>query len=100
MTTSDQFTNYITLLKTRQVGRRRSVNIIGGLFLVSFAGTIVIGLLCGLSSRAVYLVAGLITALGVGYLVTWVKLELVTETIELLENLQRILEENKHSVDQ
>lgn len=87
MITFDQFANYIELLKIRQSARRRDVTIIGAIFLISFICMIGIGLVSGLNSREVYLVAAMNVAFGIGFVMAWVKLEIVKGNIELMNNL-------------
>jgi len=85
---SDPFTNYLDLLKIRQSARRRDALIIGAGFLVSFIGTIAFGLVSGLGNREAYLLAVLNVAFGAGFVSAWVRLAIVNENIDLLNNLK------------
>jgi hypothetical protein len=87
----DQIKHYANLLIIFLKARRRNTVIFGGLFLVSFLAMIGTGLVSGLESREIYLVAGINVGLGVGFLMTWVRLEVLLGSIELLENLQRAI---------
>ena len=78
---------YRSLLLIRQKARRRDLFLIGGLFLVSFIATLAIGMLDQLG-RSVYLITGIVVAFGFSCLFTWVKLEVIKGTIEVIENLQ------------
>jgi hypothetical protein len=86
--------DYLTLLKIRQAGRRREAAFLGGLFLVSILATIALGLLDQISGRSVFLTTAILVAIGFGSMAAWVRLEIVSGTIELLNNLQRTIGEN------
>jgi hypothetical protein len=78
---------YLDLLKIRQSARRREVRILGCFFLISFLLMMGSGLIYGLGPREVYLVAGVNVALGLGFLMAWVRLEITDEMIELVNKL-------------
>ena len=88
MTSPDQFSNYLNLLKIRQSAKRRDVRIIGSVCLLSFLAILGFGLVSGLGSREIYLVGAMNVLLGIGFVTTWVRLEILTGTIELMNNLQ------------
>lgn len=88
MEISDRIRNYLSILEIRQKSRRWNVTILGGIFVISILATLAIGLVTGLSGRSVYLVTGVDIALGLGFVMAWVRLEIVRSFIELLSNLQ------------
>jgi hypothetical protein len=88
MTSPDQFSNYLNLLKIRQSAKRWDVRIIGSISLLSFLSMLGFGLVSGLGSREIYLVGGVNVFLGIGFVTNWVRLEIITGTIELMNNLQ------------
>ena len=88
MTIPDQFSNYLNLLKIRQSAKRRDVRIIGSLSLLSFLSMLGFGLVSGLGSREIYLVGVVNIFMGIGLVMTWIRLEIITETIELMNNIQ------------
>ncbi|MBE0409426.1 MAG: hypothetical protein IBX69_06820 [Anaerolineales bacterium] len=83
----DRINHYKTLLKIRRKARLRDSIIIGGLFIVSLLAMIATGLVTSLGSREVYLVAGINIVLGMSFLMAWTRLEILRESIDLLENL-------------
>jgi len=88
MEISERIHNYLSLLETRQKSRRWNVTFLGGIFFVSILATLALGLVMGLSGRSVYLITGIDIVLGLGFLMAWVRLEIVRNSIDLLNNLQ------------
>ena len=88
MEISDRIQNYLSLLKIRQKTRHWNVIFLGGIFVVVLLATLGLGLVEGLGGGSVYLITGIDTVLGLGFLVAWVRLEIVRSSIELLDNLQ------------
>lgn len=88
MEISDRIHNHLSLLEIRQKSRRWNVIFLGGIFIVSILATLVLGLVTGLSGRSVYLITGIDIVLGLGFLMAWVRLEIVRSSIDLLNNLQ------------
>ena len=88
MEISDRIQNYLSLLEIRQKSRRWNVTLLGGIFIVSILATLAFGLVNGLSGRSVYLITGVEIALGLSFIMAWVRLEIVRSSIELLNNLQ------------
>jgi hypothetical protein len=88
MEISVRIQNYLSLLEIRQKSRRWNVTLLGGIFIVSILATLALGLVNGLSGRSVYLVTGIDIALGLSFIMAWVRLEIVRSSIELLNNLQ------------
>lgn len=79
--------NYLDLLKIRQLGVKRNTIILGGAFIIAFVLFIALGMLDRLSGRSLYLTSALIVIFGFGFLFTWVKLEIIKGSIELINNL-------------
>jgi len=88
MEISERIQNYLHLLETRRKLVRWNVVLLGGIFLLALLSTLAYGITLGLSGRSVYLVTGINIALGFGFFTTWVRLEIVRSSIELLNNLR------------
>lgn len=84
---SSRLENYLALLTIRRAAKHRERVIAGGVFLVFFMSMIALGMLDRLSGRSMYLVAGMVVSFGFSYLTTWVKLEIIKGSIELIDNL-------------
>jgi len=84
---SNKLENYKALLTIRRAARRRDRIVAGGIFLVSFLSMIALGMLERLTGRSLYLVTAMVVCFGLGYLTTWVKLEIIKGSIELIDNL-------------
>jgi hypothetical protein len=91
MTAVDQLEHYSALLRVRQKGRRREVRLSGGVFLISLVLTLGLGLVNEELGRSIYLLLGLITAFGIGFIVVWVRLEIINSTLEWIGVLKRAL---------
>jgi uncharacterized protein (DUF697 family) len=89
MLTSDYLENYAALLRIRRAAMRRDTIVTGGVFLVSALGAVAFGLLGSLDGRSVYLVSGVVTAIGLGFITAWVRLEITKSLMEFADNLQR-----------
>lgn len=85
---SSKLENYLNLLKIRVRARRRDTLILGVVFWISFTATIILGIIEQLSGRALILVAGMVVVFGFSYLTTWVKLECIRNSIDILDQLQ------------
>lgn len=88
MENSERIRNYLSILEIRQKSRRWHVIFLGGIFTVLILATFAIGLVAGLNGRSVYLITGVDVVLGLGFIMAWVRLEIVRSSIELLNNLQ------------
>ena len=88
MEISDRIQNYLSLLEIRQKSKRWNMIFIGGIFIVLILGTLAFGLVAGLSGRSVYLITGVDIALGLSFIMAWVRFEIVRNSIELLKNIQ------------
>ena len=88
MEISERIQNYLSLLKIRQKSRRWNLVYLGGVFIIAILSTLALGLVAGLNGRSVYLITGVDIVLGLGFLMAWVRLEIVRSSIDLLNNLQ------------
>jgi hypothetical protein len=88
MEISGRIQSYLSLLEIRQKSRRWNVIFLGAVFIVSLLSTLVVGLITGLNGRSVYLITGIDIALGLSFIMVWVRLEIVRSAIDLLHNLQ------------
>jgi hypothetical protein len=84
---SNKIENYLELLQIRQTAEKRKVNILGGVFIVSFVFLIALGMLDRLNGRSLFLVTAMIVPFGFAYTFTWVKLEIIKGSIEMVNNL-------------
>lgn len=84
---SKKLENYVALLAVRQAARQRDIAIIGGIFIVSLMSMVALGMLDQLSGRALYLVAAIVIVFGFAYISTWVRLEIIKGSMELIDNL-------------
>jgi quinol-cytochrome oxidoreductase complex cytochrome b subunit len=82
--------NYLALLTIRRAGRRRDTYIVGGIFIISFISMSALGMLDRLSERSMVIVAATVFCFGFAYLTTWVRLEIIKGTMELIETLLRM----------
>jgi len=82
--------SYLALLTIRRAGRRRDVYIAGGIFIISFLSMSVLGMLDRLSERSMIIIAAIVFCFGFAYLTSWVRLEIIKGSIELIENLLRM----------
>jgi 4-hydroxybenzoate polyprenyltransferase len=85
--TTNRLENYLALLAIRRTSGRRDTTILGGTFAVTFIATIALGMLNQLSGRSLYLVTALVVILGLAYLTAWVKFQIISGSIELIDNL-------------
>lgn len=85
--TTNRLDNYLALLTIRHAAGRRDTTITGGLFAVFLIATIVFGLLDRINARSIYLVTALLVVLGLAYLTAWVKFQIISGSIELIDNL-------------
>lgn len=84
---SDEGERYKALLVIRKTAMQRNMVIIGTIFLISFLAFIAFGLLDKLTGRSIYLTAGIVTCLGIGYLTTFIRLEILKSSIDLMDHL-------------
>lgn len=84
---SNKLENYLTLLTIRQAAKRRDTVFIGGIFLISLTSMIALGMLDRLTGRSLYLAAAVVICFGFAFLTTWVRLEIIKGSIELIDNL-------------
>ena len=95
---SRRLKEYIGLLEIRRTAGRRDLSILGGIFIVAFMGLVAFGLLDRLNGRSLLIVSSLVAVFGFVALMTWVRLEIVKGTIELVQVLQEDSREeyNRH----
>jgi hypothetical protein len=84
----ERIQNYLSILEIRQKSRRWTVTILGGTFIISTLAILAVGLVTGLGDRSVYLTVGVDIVFGLSFLMAWVRLEIVRNSIELLSNLR------------
>ncbi|PKO12743.1 MAG: hypothetical protein CVU39_22515 [Chloroflexi bacterium HGW-Chloroflexi-10] len=94
---SNSIENYLALLTIRRKAGWRDMNIIGGIFIVSFLAMIALGMLDQLNGRSLYMVAAIVTVFGFSALMAWVKLRIIHGSIELIDNLRRANEGHDQS---
>ena len=78
--------NYLELMKIRRTAEKRNVNILGSFFVIFFVFLIAFGMLGRLNDRSLFLVTAIIVPIGFACFSTWVKLEIIKGSIELIEN--------------
>ena len=88
MVSTEQLTNYLTLLMIRQSAYRRNLYIAGGLFLFVVLATLGMGLLTEWNVRSFYIMGAFNVLFIVNFLMAWARLEIVKGNIELIKNLQ------------
>ena len=88
MESAGQLGQYGSLLRIRQDGRRRDARLSGGVFLISLLVTIGLGLLDEEPGRSLTILAGLTAAIGVSFVMAWVRLEMISSTLELIGYLE------------
>ena len=86
MSHSDRNLEYLELLKTRWSAQKRNTRVIGVVGFIVFLLTLSTGLVRGLGTREVYLLAGLNVVLILNFVMTWVRLEVLSQNIELIDN--------------
>ena len=80
--------NYLTLLLIRKSARQRDSYITGGVFWISFIAMIILNLIGQLNGRPQIIVGALVVVFGFSYLMVWVRLEMIRNTIDLIENIR------------
>ncbi len=86
----DQLSNYLPVLRKRQITLHRNLLYAGGLFLFTILFTTGLLLLTGWDSRSVYIMGGFNVLIVANFLMSWVRLEITKENIELVEHLQNL----------
>jgi hypothetical protein len=89
MESAGQLGQYGSLLRIRQDGRRRDARLSGAAFLISLLVTIGWGMVSEEPGRSLYILAGLMVALGLSFVRAWVRLEMINSTLELIGYLER-----------
>ena len=80
---------YLSLLAIRENGKRRETYFLGAVFLTSFIALIILGLIDHLNGKSMLLVAALVVVFGFSYLTSWIKLEMIRNSVDLLHNIQK-----------
>lgn len=91
MELADQLRDFSTLLEIRRKAYRRNTIFVGVLFIVLLVAYVVFGLLRSSTGNSNPLEVALVIVLGVSFISTWVKYEVLTGNLELLANLQRMI---------
>lgn len=86
--------NYLALLATRRVGRKRDTYIAGTIFFLALLVMISLGLLGQLNGRSVYWGVALVATSGISFLMAWVRLQLIEQSVELINEI-KLLEETR-----
>ena len=84
-----QLEEYTSTVRIRRRAGRRDARIAGAVFLVVVIAAISYGLLRTPNARSVYLMAALLIGLGLSFVMAWVKLEVATRLLELMDHLRR-----------
>ncbi len=87
-----QLRDYKDLLEIRRKGYRRHLILITGIFALILVAFVLYGLLSNPVGNSIYLESALVIMLGIIFANAWAKLEVMTGTLELLNNLQRMIE--------
>ena len=85
--------NYYGLLSIRRKAAQRDMNVLGGVAIVAFIMLIALGLLDEINGRSLYIIGGLVTVFWVIFLMAWVKLQIINGSIEMVDNLRLMNEE-------
>ncbi len=80
--------NYLALLSIQKSARQRDTLMIGGVFLISFIAMVFLNLSSQLSGRSLTIVGALLVVFGISFLMSWVRLEIIRSTIDLIENIR------------
>ena len=92
---TNRIENYLAQLTIRRTARRRDTKISGGIFAVFFLAMIVLAVRGQLLGSLVHLVPALVAIFGFAYLTTWVKFQIINGSIELIENLYGMEEDQE-----
>ncbi len=88
MENADRLSGYLALLKIRQKACHRNMIIAGGLFLFAIFSTSATVVLTDWNERSIWLMGMFDVPFIVNFLMTWTRLEITKEAIELVNNLQ------------
>lgn len=89
MESIEHLINYLVLLKIRQKAYHRNLIIVGGLFFLAILLTTATLLFTEWNARSIWLMGIFDILFTMGLLMAWVRLEIIKENIELLNNLQQ-----------
>jgi hypothetical protein len=85
----EHLSNYMVLLKIRQKEYYRNLILAGGLFLMAILATTATLLFTEWNARSIWLMGIFVVLFTMGFLMAWVRLEIIKEKIELLNNFQQ-----------
>ena len=94
MTIATQLQNYADLLEIRRKAYRRNAFIVAAIFIVLLIMMVVYGLLAPKVGNWIYFEMALAIALAVNVPIAWARLEALNGTLDLVNNLQRIIGQN------
>lgn len=83
----DRLSNYLVLLKIRQRAFFRNVLISGGLYLFTILSTTGLLLMTEWNGRSIYLMIIFDVLIVAGFLMSWIRYEIVKGNIDLLNNI-------------
>ena len=78
--------NYLDLLEIRRKGRHRDSYLLGGIFWLVFIALVFLVITGQLAGKALTIVIALEVVFGMAYLMAWVRLEEVKNTIDLIRS--------------
>lgn len=84
---SNRFKEYLALLKIRRAAKRRDTIAAGTIFCVLFLSMVALAMLDRLTGRSLVFAAVLVVLLGFGFLTSWIKLEVIKGSIEMVNAL-------------
>jgi len=84
---SYRFKEYLALLKIRRAAKRRDTIAAGTIFCVLFLSMVALAMLDRLTGRSLVFAAALVVLLGFGFLASWIKLEVIKGSIEMIDAL-------------
>ena len=82
--------NYLALLAIRRAGRKRDSYIAGAIFFLSLLTMLSLGLLGQLNGRSVYWGVALVAASGISFVMMWVRLQLIEQSVELINQIKSL----------
>jgi len=98
MTLADQLKDYSALLEIRRKYYRRNMMIGGMIYFGILIAFILSGLLRPAVGSWIYLEVALVIGLGISCVIAWVRLEVVSGTLDLLTNLDRIVRQDGEKI--
>jgi hypothetical protein len=87
MKPSDRLAGYLSLLKIQQKAYQRNVFITGALLLAAFLSTTATMLFTEWNTRSIWLMGAFDTLFLLGFLMAWIRREIIREQIKLINTL-------------